>query len=193
MTRERVYGSDTDFCRWMRYCKELPSLDYESGFGFAASDNDITVHRFMTSIDAIGTREVQGIMQIEIKTQWGKPSQSQLDTLCKLNSFAAVKTQGGVYVRNFGVYILVFDGTNPDTSSKILWVSFPKGKFVKDRGECKQRLITREQLISLLRFELHPDNFTPMPFRRHHKTQEVLEVSTAPLGFEVERLIIKRS
>ena len=45
----------------------------------------------------------------------------------------------------------------------------------------------------LLRFEIHPDNFDPRPFRRRHKTQEIVEIETTPLGFEVEKLLIKRS
>ena len=44
MVRERMYGSDTEFCAWMRSCKDLPS--YGDTFGFVASDNDVTVHRY---------------------------------------------------------------------------------------------------------------------------------------------------
>ncbi len=60
MTRDRMFGSDTDFCAWMRACKELPSSSDD--FGFSASDNDVTVHRYKTVVDAKGTRDIQGLM-----------------------------------------------------------------------------------------------------------------------------------
>ena len=191
MTRERMYGSDTEFCAWMRSCADLPS--YSKDFGFVASDNDITVHRYMTSVDKQGTREVQGIMQIEVKTRTGKPSPSQMDTLSKLNLFSGTKTSNGVEVTFFGVFFLIMDGTNPDDSSRIWWGVIPKGRTPIDAIHLTWHAINKKKLIALLRFERHPKNLSTRTFRRHHKTQEIIVTEVAPLGFEYEKKITKRS
>jgi hypothetical protein len=169
----------------------LPS--YSKDFGFVASDNDVTVHRYLTSVDGVGTREVQGIMQIEVKTRQGKPSESQMDTLSKLNLFSSEKVVSGVYVRFFGVFVLVLSHTSPDDSEFMWWCSIPKGLFISDAKKMKITSIDKATLIQLLRFELHPVSLVKKPFRRHHLTREILQVETTPLGFEVEKTITKRS
>lgn len=191
MVRERSFGSDVEFCEWMRNCNDLPS--YGKDFGFVATDTDLVVHRYLTSVDSIGTREVQGLMQIEVKTRMGKPQPSQMDTLSKLNLFADEKVVSGVYVRFFGVYILVLQNTTPDNSSHIWWVKIPKGKFYSDPKLSVIKQIDRGCLIDILRFERHPDNLEKLPFRRHHKTQDIYVDELTPLGFTVERRITKRS
>lgn len=192
MVRERMYGSDTEFCAWMRRCKELPS--YSRDFGFVASDNDITIHRYITSVDGVGTREVQGIMQIEIKTRKGKPSESQTDTLTKLNLFNGDRRVGGVSIRFFGVFVLVLSGTSPDDSDAMWWAAPPKDRFFKDAAMMRITEINYQMLIDILRFERHPRNLNDrQPFRRHHKTSLFVETETTPLGFEVDKLITKRS
>lgn len=191
MTRERIYGSDTEFCAWMRSCAELPS--YSKDFGFVASDNDITVHRYLTSVDAVGTREVQGIMQIEVKTRTGKPSTSQMDTISKLNLFSGKKKSRGVEVTFFGVFLLVMEGTNPDDSKNMWWGVIPRNQIFTDANLLKWKPINRATLIRLLRFDLHPVSLTTKTFRRHHKTTEIIEMEISPLGFEFEKRIIKKS
>lgn len=192
MVRERMYGSDTDFCAWMRRCKDLPS--YGDTFGFVASDNDLTIHRYKTSIDSVGTREVQGIMQVEIKTRRGKPSSSQIDTLTKLNLFCGDRKLGNINIRFFGVFVLVLSGTSPDDSDCMWWCSSPKDRFLSDAKHLRISSISRSELIEILRFECHPRNLSDKtPFRRHHKTQHFIEKELTPLGFEVDKIITKRS
>ena len=196
MTRERIYGSDTEFCAWVRTCKELPSFSQD--FGVVACDNDVTIHRYMHSVDGIGSRDVQSIMQIEIKTKRGnpksgKPSNSQMDTISKLNLFEGEKDVDGQHVRFFGVFLLVLSETTPDNSESMWWGVIPRGVCVSNATLLKWRLINRDALIKLLRFEIHPVNFARNPFRRHHKTREIVSTETTELGFEVERKIIKRS
>lgn len=191
MTRERFYGSDTDFCAWLRACKELPSFGKD--FGLSVSDNDVTLHRYMTSVDSVGTREVQAIMQIEVKTRLGKPPSAQMDTLSKLNMFAGhLETRQG-HVRFFGVFILVIDGTDPDNSKSMFWGVIPKSLIVTDAKRLKWRMIDRADLISLLRFEKHPATFDPNTFRRHHLTRRIMRVVRTPLGFEIEKPFTSRS
>ena len=83
MTRQRHFGNDTPFCAWMRAHPRLPS----SGpvFGFTATDSDVVVHRYKAEVDGVGTRDMQAIMQIEVKTSMSQPKPSQLDTLMRLN------------------------------------------------------------------------------------------------------------
>lgn len=192
MTRERMYGSDTDFCAWMRACKELPS--YSKDFGFVASDNDLTIHRYLTSKDAVGTREVQGIMQVEVKTRRGKPSGSQADTLSKLNLFSGDRTVCGVSVRFFGVFVLVLSGTSPDDSTHMWWGAISRNKFTSDASQFSWQPIALSQLIEILRFDCHPRNISDKtPFRRHHQTRQFIETETMPLGFDAERVVTHRS
>lgn len=191
VTRQRTFGSDTPFCAWMRRCKDLPSVGAD--FGFAASDNDLTVHRYMTSVDGLGTRDIQSIMQIEIKTRRGEPLRSQLDTLSKLNLFAGQKYIEGQHIRFFGVFFLVMDGTSPDDSRLMWWGTLPKNAVVDQAREIQWRRIGYAQLVGLLRFDLHPGTFERHVLRRHHKTREIVSVDRMPLGFLTETRLIVRS
>ena len=159
----------------------------------SASDCDVIIHRFMSSVDGMGTREVQAIMQVEVKTRTGKPPSSQMDTLCKLNLFNGQReTRQGV-VRFFGVFFLVMDGTSPDDSERMWWGVIPEASIFTDPKQIQWRPITYFQLVKLLRFDIHPRNLQPNPFRRHHKTREIWETHVMPLGFTIERPVLKRS
>lgn len=186
-----MYGSDTEFCTWMRACKSLPS--YGPDFGFVATDNDITVHRYKTEIDNMGSRDVQGIMQIEVKTRNGKPPQSQIDTLSKLNLFKGHKEIEGCQIRFFGVFLLIMSGTTPDNSDEMWWGSIQKNTCLTDANKAAWTKINIEKLIELLRFEIHPVNFCRVPFRRHHLTREIMVVKNSPLGFEFDEKLTERS
>jgi len=191
MTRERIYGSDTPFCEWLRHCKDLPS--YSNDFGVVAADNDLTIHKYITSIDGEGTRACQAIMQVEIKTRKGKPSESQIDTLAKMNLFKGNRFIDGSNVRFFGVFVLVMSELTPDDSESMWWYRFPKNKTIKSASQLQGKKITRTTLVDIFRFDLHPWNLSPSPFRRHHKTNEIIYIETTPLGFTCERTIKKRS
>lgn len=181
MTRDRVYGEDTEFSRWMRSNKNLPS--YSSDCGFVATDSDFLIHRYMTVVDGKGTREVQGIMHLEAKTRGATPTKSQADTLFKLNAFRGDKRIGNK-VRYFGVSIVSFSGTSPIDSHTIHW-----GRFRKNTSSIKYTEVTVEQLESLLLFERCPDSLQRNPYRRHHKSHELIVEEHLPLGFPVQRII----
>lgn len=192
MVRERMFGSDNEFCAWMRACKELPSIAPD--FGFVATDCDVIVHRYKTVSDSVGTREVQGIMQIEVKTRGGTPTASQIDTVSKINMFSGDKQSNGVCVRNFGVFFLALSGTTPDDSEWMLWAKFRDKKPGNNLNHLESNYITRQELIDILRFERHPRNLKDTkPFRRHHLTREFIEKVETPLGFSIEKPVIKRS
>ena len=195
MTRARFFGSDTPFCGWIRACPELPSVG--NNLGFSVTDNDVILHRYMTSIDKIGTREVQCLMQLEVKTRSGKPRESQMDTLTKLNLFHGTKIhidRGITYtIRYFGYFILVMSDTTPDDSEKMWWGSIPFGIVSNNANKLKWVRINKTLLIQLLRFDINPRTFEKIILRRHHKTSHFYEQVKAPLGFMVEEHLIKRS
>lgn len=185
MIRERVFGTDPDFCAWLRkQQKELPS--YSKNIGFVASDVDLVLHRYMTAIDNIGSREIQSIMMLEVKSRNGKPHFSQLDTLYKQHFVSNRRVKlGNTLICHFGVSVLVLSGTDPSNSETMLWGRFKPS----DNGKLSYREINLFQLYKLLKFELHPDNLTIQPFRRHHKTTVISMVEQMPLGFQVEKII----
>jgi hypothetical protein len=170
MTRER---------EWMRNCKDLPSVGRD--FGLSASDNDVTLHRYMTSVDQQGTREVQALMQIEVKTRRGKPTTAQMDTLSKLNMFCGQKDTDQGVVRFFVVFLLVMSGVDPDTSEYMWW------------GVIEWHQIDKQKLIELMRFDRHPRNLKTLAFRRHHASRTIYEQQQTPLGFEVWKPVTHRS
>ena len=188
MIRDRIFGSDTEFSNWLRrQSKELPS--YSLWCGFVASDADLYIHRYLSRVDGIGTREIQGLMDIEVKGRRGEVGDSQQDTLFKRHLGYRTKPYlvKGQICRHFGVSFLFMTHATPDYPSRLEW-----GRF-NAKGEIIRRDVTLEQFFKLLRFELHPDSFETNAFRRHHRTREVVQVKRSELGFEYEELVIKRS
>lgn len=184
MTRCRSYGEDTPFSEWMRSNPRMPS--YSSECGFVATDNDFTLHRYMVSRDAMGTRDIQPIMQLEVKTRCGVPSKSQQDTLWKRHMFRGQRGSSPV-IWNFGVYVLSMMDERPDTSAEMRWGAFTKS------GSLRWTSIDLLQLEKLLLFEIDPENLKPQAFRRHHKTQENLVKTISPLGFEYLKPVVTKS
>ena len=178
MTRDRIYGNDVEFMAWVRNQDRLPS--FSPTVGFVTTDCDCFIHRYMSCVDVMGTREVQALMFLEIKTRGGDLRASQQDTLEKVNRFQGVITDKQGLLRSFGVSVVKLSGTSPDDSDFIQW-----GRF--NSGQLNYTTINKETLIQLMLFELHADNLTPQPFRRHHKTREINVVETTTLGFTVER------
>ena len=188
MTRPRIYGSDVEFCRWLRDCKSLPSHDSAAGVGVVASDVDLFLHRYMMSVDGVGTRQVQAMGFLEVKTRSGDIGESQSDTLWKAHMMSKGQSAfDGIVLRHYGVAFLFMDGTSPDDSDNMEW-----GRFQKDRSVLRKP-ITFSCLIELLRFDRHWHNLARNPFRRHHKTRTIYGTDVAPLGFEVATVVQERS
>lgn len=185
MARDRMFGSDVPFCDWMRRNKDLPA--FSNTCGFVATDVDLFIHRYLSAVDGKGTREIQAMMHLEVKTRGGVPSQSQLDTLYKIDACRRDASVDGQTIRHFGVSIVLLSGLTPD-DSQIRW-----GRFVTVRRVPVYRPITPRQLIQLMRFDIHPDNFDSRPFRRHHCTRTIMQVVRTPLGFECDEAIVKSS
>lgn len=185
--RQRRFGSDVDFSRWIRSNKALPS--FSKDVGFVATDIDYFIHNYLISIDGQGSREVQTLMTVEVKTRNGRPNKSQADTLAKqhFTSFSKqVQMFGSQAIRNFGVSVLCLSGTAPDNSERMMW-----GRF--HRSELRWKEIDLQTLDGLLLTKLHPDSLDANPLRRHHKTRAVVVNVRTPLGFDVQKEIVHRS
>lgn len=185
--KRRSFGSDLAFCDWMRNCGELPS--YSRDVGFVATDVDLFLHNYLVAIDGSGSRDIQTLMAVEVKTRFGEPNKSQLDTLAKMHftsfQYRAVLF-GSEYVRNFGVSVLQLSGTTPANSQKMLW-----GRF--NQRELKWKEINFSELIDLFLCKRHPDSLDRNPLRRHHKTRELVATVKTELGFSIDELIRKKS
>jgi hypothetical protein len=190
MIRPRAFGSDVPFCEWLRSQEQqLPSWSVNKGI--VATDVDILVHRYFTGVsDKEGTREIQSMMLIEVKTRGGIPRPSQRDTARKHHlSIKRSTNVDGQVLYHFGVYFLQLSNTTPDDSS-MKW-----GKFSDAKGspEITWKGICKEDLFDLLLFKIHPTSFASRPFRRHHASKEIVEVVKTPLGFTVDQITKNRS
>lgn len=178
-----VHTAETQFSREIR---NEPTL--RSSIGFAAADIDCDTqrliwHRFKDG----GSRAVQMMMDIEIKTRGADLTDSERDTLHMENQVirnrretptkkkrfesgqAPIKVlslinKRNVYLRHFGVHALRFSGTGWTDSEWIEW---------------DKRMITKEILLKLLRFEIDPDSFHRIEVRPHHARERQPEL---PLG-----------
>lgn len=188
MARDRIYGEDVAFMSWCRSHPELPSFSKDCGW--VQTDVDTVVHRYMTAIDGQGTRDLQCMMEIEVKTRSGMPSPSQEDTLRKKH--LCTKTEifvNGQTVKNFGVTVVSMDGTTPEDSHCIEWCRFDE----TPPHALKRTSVSVQQFVDLIRFDRHPDTLETKPFRRHHATRSFVELTKVPLGWVEERLIVSRS
>jgi hypothetical protein len=190
MTRSRIHGEDSPFGGWLRSRPELPSTH------LVATDLDFSIQRYKTHVDGEGSRDIQSMMLLEVKTRSGKPKESQLETLWLTHRSAETQSRtnpikfNGKILKHPGVSILSLSGQTPDDSIEINW-----GRFTKDRHRplLHWKKINVSQLIKLLNFEIHPDNFEPNIYRRHHKTMTVTRMEVQPLGFMIEVMETLRS
>jgi len=191
MTRDRLFGSDVPLQAWCREkgrTGELPA--YSEECGLVQTDVDAFWHRYKTCVDSLGTRDLQVFNEIEWKTRGGNLTASQEDTYRKKHAMIlpCLKWQGQELV-NFGVTVVRLSDTTPDDSEWIKWGRFIRGK----QTGMDWKDITVQQLLKLMRFDMHPDTFNAKPFRRHHKTKKFNVVEKSLLGFDVERELIHRS
>lgn len=162
-----VHTVETDFERWVRGHQQLQSRD-----GIVRFDLDMLLHRYKTCSDGVGTREIQCMMFVEVKTFMADMSDAQRDTLGVLNdllrnrrknihsnprkqcgNLTKVRSrmlQRDIRIALFGGHLLQMDSSDPDNSSRILW----------DREQ-----IAKDELIAVLRFENDPD--------KPHKSMDV--------------------
>ena len=194
MTRERFSRyEETPFGDWVR---QNPKIESHQA-GLAVSDNDWIFHKYRTDVDAMGTRDIQLMMFLELKCRNAEPSSSQCETLWFLHQFFRPDNELGrkmlrpgrapIMVWHFGVYILSLPDTKPDETQLCRWGAFtPEGKIY-------WRSIYQSKLAPILGFYIRPDTLESLEFRRHHKTTDIVVSQQQPLGFAVDTIIIRRS
>jgi hypothetical protein len=192
MTRRARDGRDKPFCDWLRNHDLLDAAHA----GLHATDVDMSMMKYRTTIDAVGTRQVKLMADVEVKT-WGRwPDEDQhehlyfrhqqLQSRCRRRS---TKLRKWVGVWHFGVSMLsITGGERPDDCEGIQW-----GRFEPVTGAVLKRSITEDQLVSLLRFDLDHDTVAPFEIRRHHKTQEWVITRRTELGLRVDERLRKSS
>lgn len=166
---------ETAFERWLR---NEESCDSQKA-GIVRFDLDVLLHRYMMPTDKRGTREIQCLMFIEVKSFGADVSMSQRDTFSLLsqvlrnrrtNKHQAKKGRHAnehtpvtkcyshllnkdVTLRLFGGHLLQMSGEDPPTSEWLKWDKKP---------------IDLDQLKSLLRFEIDPDTLRAIDWRRRY-------------------------
>jgi hypothetical protein len=190
MTRPRIYGEDSPFGGWFRNEPRLDSIDCS----LSVTDRDYHVHHFKTRIDSVGTRTVQLMMDMELKTRGGLPKWGQHQSLFFEHQLLNQKRKllcsrdGDLKsVWHFGYFVLSLLGDRPEPDSYVTWCRFSQ------HGALVANTITTDDLIRVLRFDIRPDTLEPLELRRHHKTRRLLETVTAPLGFAYQRLVTRKS
>lgn len=170
---------ETGLGRWLRGREDLRAEDGHNIYDEDHFCDRRVVHKYKEN----GDRSVQCYMVLEVKEYGAFPTKAQQSTLAILSGYiknffgnrhtrhGATKDIAGkrrkvwdhvykrwVQVRHYGYHLLQFEKTCPDDSSWIRW----------DGKE-----ITADQMVALLRFEIHPLTFMPMDARDHHKQKSL--------------------
>lgn len=161
MTTRRRDGEGEAWAEWIR---DNPRLDSVRD-GLCCTDSDLWVHRYCTKVDRVGTRELQHIMLIEVKTFGRQVPPAQEDTYHLIDQILRRKDRKHYkradgqkrWVRSWGVHYICLSGETPDDSDWITWDGKP---------------VDVQSLEELLRFERHPDSLKPRSDRRHHTKSE---------------------
>ena len=192
--RWRSPEPEDPFNAWVRSHPELDSRKHH----IVIFDTDAWVHRYGFTRKGVTYREVQCMMLVERKShgrdfscqqhlprgqrscracQWQRDSLLMADQLLRTEKFRTQRINGRfapghaqntvtlklyshllrreVQVKSYGAHLLRISGATPDDSEWIEW----------DRKE-----ITVEQMVQVLRFDLHPDTLELNDWRRHKET-----------------------
>lgn len=175
---------ETAYERWMRNSPELDSTQA----GIVRFDCDVLLHKYKMYEDKKGSRDLQCLMFIEVKTHNADVSEAQRDTFSMLSqvlrnrrknihsdkkgrhAFEHVppakvwshKERRWVSLRMFGAHLLQMSGDDPETSLSMQWDW--------------NRKIDLQTLIRILRFELDPDSLKPMDWRRRYSSFNELDL-----------------
>lgn len=192
-TARRNPNGQTPFGSWVQSHPDLEAITHS----LTVTDADMMFHKYKTYVDAIGTRQIQLQMWVEVKTYGANLTKSQHETLFDHHQGLCTRKQtvmrrspfGGMrQVWHFGVCILRLQEDVP-TDGGIEWGVFnPDGSIEwYPNGTC-------EALVDLLRFNSRPDDpRQPLSIRRHHKNSFYIQNVKTELGFSVDERLVVRS
>jgi len=176
-TRRRDGNTGTPFSEWTR---NNPNLDSRY-FGLTMTDIDHwVVHKYKEHRDRCGDRTLQDLMIVEEKSNGAKMTETQKDTLTIIHQLIRCGRKErrkvwspmlGRYIqaRFWGLFCLRYSGLTIPASDEIFW---------------DNRIVSRETLEQICRFELNPrtlENYDP---RRHHTAKKY--VLGDMIGFSAE-------
>lgn len=156
----------SSFSRWVR---ANPRLD-SSHECVTNHDIDWIWHCYQTRNAPQDLRRVQHIMLIEEKSHAADLTKAQRDVMWFIHQaleyadskqkmkFQSAMRNDWVRVRYWGYYKLRYDGDDIAVAENVWW---------------NLRLVTLEQLESILRFELNPRTLTQMTSRSHHSPKSL--------------------
>lgn len=192
--RRRDASEETLFGAWVRAHPDLDSQDH----GLTVTDADWFFHKYITEVDAMGTRTVQAMFMLEVKCHGAVPSQSQQETLAfnhQLLRKVGVKVKRAyaepITLWHFGVYVLSLSGTSPDNSDACRW-----GRFTDSGRNMRlawDNCLPPGMLSSILGFDIRPDTYGPLALRRHHQKKIITYRETMPNGIVTDVYMTQRS
>lgn len=170
------HTAETAFERWMRNHESMDSRIE----GIVRFDCDVVLHRYLQKIDKAGTRDIQCLMLIEVKSRGADVAASQEDTLSMLSQVLrnrrrnrhqsklgrhaedriapcrtySKKLRRKVTLWSFGIHLLQMAHDSPEDSEWMTW----------DRTTP----IDQDRLLKILRFEIDPDTLRPIDWRRRY-------------------------
>lgn len=184
------HTAETAMERWIRGHPQLDSREA----GIVRFDIDILLHRYMIKTDWLrGTRTLQCMMFIEVKTHGANVTPSQQDTLSALSQIMrnrranrhahkrgrhaadhvppskvwSIASKKKVRLRLYGGHLLRLSDVDPPSSEWITWDNKP---------------IDVETLVKLLRFDLDPDTLREADWRR--RSYRRADVDDSPMLWE---------
>lgn len=189
----RHFGDETPFSSWLRSkhkSGDIPSVSPDLGVVF--TDIDLLVQCWRKK--ATG-QSIQSMFILEVKTRNGILTRPQESIYCAMQAFSGQRVFGKQAIRFYGCMSLLLNGTRPDNSDRIIWKRFPmavkgKAKELPSIDKMIETDICESQLISLLRFDIHPVSLRPFrPEKSHHGSRTIVRTVLTELGFPVEEAI----
>jgi hypothetical protein len=142
-----------------------------------AADVDMMFCKYRTVKDKRGDRRLKLLLNLEIKTYGAMPDPYQQEVLYLQHQASCTKSimntpllKCKIKAWHFGWFVLRIDGgDSPSDCTSMAWHTFGTD------GNLVEHMITEDQLASILRFDIAPDNFEIIDIRtRRHHCKEVL-------------------
>lgn len=189
----RHFGDETPFSSWLRSkhkSGDIPSVSPDLGVVFTDIDLLVQCWRKKTTGESI-----RSMFIIEVKTRNGILTRPQESIYSAMQAFAGQRVFGNQVIRFYGCMSLLLNGTSPNNSDRIIWKRFPmivknRAKQVPNVDNMIETDISESQLISLLRFDIHPVSLRAFrPERSHHGSRITVRTVLTELGFPVEEVV----